>query len=136
MEVKMNTVLNANFLYAQIDEETDVIMIGFADNEFDTKDYILLQKTLNPSEEDVEAGFDEVHIIYNDESQSLYGGISKFYFTPNRVEITLNEDATEILNSSPVIVINYVQENINVNEFHEYLLQMFSNGQGIYSYDF
>ncbi|MFD2330433.1 Imm10 family immunity protein [Cohnella sp. GCM10020058] len=54
-----------------------------------------------------EAGFGKVHITYNDESQSLYGGISQLHFTPNRTEITMNEDAAEILNSSSVIVINY-----------------------------
>ncbi|MGN7360291.1 Imm10 family immunity protein [Paenibacillus sp. SAF-054] len=132
----MNTVLNANFLYAQIDEDIDVLMIGFADDEFDPQEYILLQKTLNPSEEDVVAGFDEVHLMYNDESQSLYGGISQFYLTPNRVEITLKENAAEVLHSSPVIVIHYDQENIDMSEFHNYLLQMFSNEQEIYSYDF
>lgn len=35
---EMNTILNANFLYAQIDEQVDVLMIGFADDEFDTKE--------------------------------------------------------------------------------------------------
>ncbi|GIP24539.1 Imm10 family immunity protein [Paenibacillus sp. J22TS3] len=131
----MTTTLTANFLYAQIDEEIDVLMIGFADDEFETSEYILLQKTLNPSEEDIEAGFDEVHITYNDESQSIYGGISKFHFTPTRTEITLNEKAAGILNSSPVIVIHYDQEKVDCIEFHNYLLQMFSNEKEIYSYE-
>ncbi|ULO09502.1 hypothetical protein H1230_12415 [Paenibacillus sp. 19GGS1-52] len=102
----MNTEMNANFLYAQVDEEIDVLMIGFTDDEFDTKEYILLQKTLNSSEEDFEERFDKIHITYNDESQSLYGGILKFYFALNRIEITLNVEATEILNCTSVIVIN------------------------------
>ncbi|WP_138756390.1 Imm10 family immunity protein [Paenibacillus sinopodophylli] len=72
-------------------------MIGFADDEFDTQECVLLQKTLNLNEEDVEVGLDKVHITYNDELQSLYGGIIKCYFTRNQVEITLNEEATKIV---------------------------------------
>ncbi|MFC3746073.1 Imm10 family immunity protein [Paenibacillus sp. GCM10012306] len=131
----MYTTLNADFLYAQIDEEIGVLMVGFADNEFDTQEYVLLQKTLNPSEDDVVAGFDKVHITYNDELQSLYGGITKCYFTRNQIEITLNEEATEILNSKPVIVIKYDQKNLDINQFHNYLLQLFSSEQDVYSYD-
>lgn len=131
----MYTELNAKFLYAQIDEEIDVLMIGFADDEFDTQEYILLQKTLNPSEEDFEAGFDKIHITYNDESQSLYDGILKFYFTRNRIEITLNEVASEILNCTSVIVINFDHEKVDIHGFHNHLLQMFSNEQNTYSYD-
>ncbi|MFC3800069.1 Imm10 family immunity protein [Cohnella sp. GCM10012308] len=129
------TTLNAHFLYAQRDEEINVLMIGFADDEFDTHEYILLQKSLNPSQEDIEAGFGKVHITYNDESQSLYGGISKLHFTPNRTEITLNEDAAEILKSSSVIVINYLLEKEKFIEFHNDLLRMFPVQQGIYSYE-
>lgn len=131
----MNITLNANFLYAHIDEEIDVVMVGFADDEFDTQEYILLQKTLNPNEDDIEAGFDKVHITYNDESQSLYGGITKFHFTRGYVEITLTEEATQILRSQPVIIIKYDHEKVDVNEFHNYLLQLFSSEQDVYSYD-
>ena len=135
MEAWMNTTLNANFLYAHIDEEIDVLMVGFADDEFDTQEYVLLQKTLNPSEDDVESGFDKVHITYNNELQSLYGGITKCYFTCNHIVITLNEEATEILNSNPVIIIKYNQEKVDINQFHKYLLQLFSSEQDVYSCD-
>ncbi|NEW04878.1 hypothetical protein GK047_02445 [Paenibacillus sp. SYP-B3998] len=132
----MKTLLHANFLYAQIDEEIDVLMIGFADDEFDTQEYILLQKTLNPNEEDMEAGFDKVHITYNGESQSLYGGIKKFVVTRNRIEIILNEEASEILNSQAVIEINYDQDKTDINEFQNYFIQLFSNEKDVYYFDF
>lgn len=131
----MNTTLNANFAYAQIDEEIDALLIGFADDEFDTQEYVLLQKTLDPSEEDIRAGFDAVYITYSDESQSMYGGISKIHFTPNKTEITLNHDAAKRLNSSTLIEINYDSSKVNADEFHTYLLQMFADGQGIYSFN-
>lgn len=128
----MNSVLHASFMYAQIVEENDVIMVGFADDEFDTQNYVLLQRTLNPSQEDVKSGFDKIHITYNEESQSLYDGILKFYFTENFIEITLNEEATKIFNTS-VVVVNY-ECKIDINEFHNYLIRMFLNEPEKYFY--
>lgn len=131
----MNTVLNAGFLYAGADEETDVLMIGFADDEFDPQEYILLQKTLDPGEEDMQAGFDKIHISYNNEAQSLYGGILKLYFSANVTEITLTQDAAGQLNCARKIVINYDQEKADLPEFHKYLLQMFADDPGVLAVD-
>jgi hypothetical protein len=131
----MKTTLHANFLYAQIDPELDVIMVGFADDEYDTQEYVLLQRTLNPTDEDIEAGFDKIHITYNDEGRALYGGINKLRFTRNCIEITLVKEATEILNSQPVIEITFEQDKVDINEFQNHLLQLFSNEQGVYHYD-
>jgi hypothetical protein len=70
----MQKVLKANFLYGGVDEDSNVLMVGFADDEFDTKEYILLQKTLVPDQKDKELGLDKVH-EYNDQSRSTYAGI-------------------------------------------------------------
>ncbi|WP_249897581.1 Imm10 family immunity protein [Paenibacillus sp. PK3_47] len=131
----MNTVLNAGFLYAGADEETDVLLIGFADDEFDPQEYILLQKTLDPGEEDAESGFDKIHISYNNEAQSMYGGILKLYFSASVTEITLTEEAAGQLNCTRKIVIKYDQEDADLPVFHKYLLQMFADDEEVLSLD-
>jgi hypothetical protein len=83
----MQKVLKANFLYGGVDEDSDVLMVGFADDEFDTKEYILLQKTLVPGQKDKELGLDKVHIEYNDQSRSTYAGILNIVMYNDGIEI-------------------------------------------------
>lgn len=67
----MSTKVNASYVFTGI--EDDIILIGFADDEFDTKEHILLQKSLEADEQDIELGQDKVHITYIDELNSTYG---------------------------------------------------------------
>jgi hypothetical protein len=131
----MRTTLNANFLYSQVNNDIDVLIIGFADDEFDTEEYVLLQRSLNPTNEDKELGYDKVHITYNDESQSLYGGIKKFFLKRNLIEITLEQEVSEILNCHNVIEITFCIGKDEVIDIHNYLIKMFSNENSIYHFD-
>lgn len=67
----MATILKCNFLYAQ--KENNVVIVGFADDEFNSKEYVLLQKSLVSEEQDKKLGLDQVHITFNDPSRSAYG---------------------------------------------------------------
>ncbi|OMF92030.1 Imm10 family immunity protein [Paenibacillus sp. FSL R7-0273] len=116
----------ANFIYAQADDENDVLMIGFADDQYEPEEYILLQQTMHPDEQDLELGFDKIHITYNDESQSQYGGIEKVLLKPGSIEISLDEEAVEALDcESAVVRINFDPEMLNLDERRVYFEQMF-----------
>jgi hypothetical protein len=53
-----------------------VALLGFADDEFNTTQYVLLQRELGPQRpEDREAGFDKPHIEVNSQTHSGYGGV-------------------------------------------------------------
>lgn len=56
----MTTLLKALFVYFGIEDET--LLIGFADNEFETKEYVLFQKSL--CIEDIPI-LNKVHITIN-----------------------------------------------------------------------
>lgn len=57
--------------------EDGVAELGFADDEFNTTQYLLLQRTLEPDQQDRASGFDRVHIELSDQSHSAYGDIDE-----------------------------------------------------------
>jgi len=89
----MSTKLISNFVFAGI--EDDVIMVGFADDEFNTKEHLLLQKALEFDEQDIALGHDKVHITYIDELYSSYGGIIKFELINDVIEIQFDKDTAK-----------------------------------------
>jgi len=94
---KMSTKLISNFVFAGI--EDDVIMVGFADDEFNTKEHLLLQKALEFDEQDIALGHDKVHITYIDELYSSYGGIIKFELINDVIEIQFDKDTAKKLHT-------------------------------------
>jgi len=65
--------MSANYAFAQ--DNGTVVMVGFADQDYQTRDCLLLQRTLKPSKGDFARGWDDIHIMVNEESRSTYGGV-------------------------------------------------------------
>jgi hypothetical protein len=91
-------------------------MIGFADDEFNTKDHLMLQKALEFDEQDKALGQDKVHITYIDELYSAYGGIIKLILKDKTVEIQLDEKTAKKLKTEENLEIilpkEYDKENL------------------------
>lgn len=64
----------ANFLFTEND--SIIASAGLADDEFDTKQYILFRRSLRPSEQDCRLGHDQPHVEVNDQSASAYGVVA------------------------------------------------------------
>lgn len=122
---------NANFLYAQVDEN-DVIMVGFADDEFETQDYFLFQKSLVCNEQDKEMGFDKIHITYSNQTQSTYGNILKFVLKNGLVEITLDAKTASELRTDEQIEIVFPQNDIKLVDVKQYLAKMFADKDSVF----
>ena len=85
--------------------ENGVAVLGFADDELNTTRYVLLQRTLEPDQQDRSLGQDRVHIEVNDQSQSAYGDIEEaqlrtegvtFRFDPTTAAKVSHGEAIEI----------------------------------------
>ncbi len=128
----MATLLNANFLYGQIDRDTDVIMVGFADDEFDTQKYLLLQKSLLPcSDEDIELGFDKVHVTFCNELQSAYCDIERVILENGYFMITVTNESAIELGTENEIVVNFPKGSEKIAEIKVLLQEMFSQDDNI-----
>jgi hypothetical protein len=128
----MTTQLKVDFLYAQVDNDIDVIMVGFADDEYDTNEYILLQKSLVVDEQDMEYGFNKVHITYNNEEYSSYGGIKRLKITNGIVDIHLDQRTAKILDTDAHIQIKFPKDYSRLQEIKHYLKQMFEGENEIF----
>lgn len=100
--VFMNTIFKASFIYFGAEDET--IIIGFADDEFETNDYLLLQKSLYLDDNQL---FNQIHITVNNQDRSEYGGILSISQGTRVITIILSNETAESLNVSTRIDIEY-----------------------------
>lgn len=126
----MTTKFKANFLYAQVDEN-DVIMVGFADDEFETKDYILFQKSLVSDEQDKKMGFDKVHITFCDQTQSVYGNILRFVLKKGLVEVNIDSKTANEISTDERIEIAF-PANSKLDDIKHYLTKMFVDKDNVF----
>ncbi|MEZ6100235.1 MAG: Imm10 family immunity protein [Pirellulaceae bacterium] len=84
-------------------QEVDgVVMVGFADDEFNTNQYVLLQRTLQPDEHDRSLGWDIVHLQVDSPDQSGYDSIKNIRVTLSGIRIELTSEALSVFNCSDV----------------------------------
>ena len=113
------TILHAGFVHIQ--DEGEIAMVGFADNEHDAKEYVLLQRTLCPSGNDIDRGWDNVHIMVNDESRSAYGGILQITLSNKQVIIEVTLTTAAHLQTAETIHVNMDCAQADVGELTKML---------------
>jgi hypothetical protein len=109
----------ANYVFSQNDGT--VVMVGFADQQHQTKDCVLLQRTLNPSKSDKARKWDDVHIMVNDESCSAYGGINELELWPDHVLIKLTSETAKQVQAGVSLRINLMARAANLAELRDML---------------
>ena len=110
---------SAGFVYTQNDGE--VAMVGFADQQYDTRAYVLLQRTLHPSDDDVHRGWDDVHITVNDQTRSTYGGIKQIAMQERLVLIEVSSTTANHLGTGETVSVNMANAQVDVGELAEML---------------
>ncbi|MBQ4898068.1 hypothetical protein KB559_04375 [Paenibacillus sp. Marseille-P2973] len=98
----MSILLKASFVYCGIEDET--ILIGFADDEFETKEYVLFQKSLYIEDNPL---LNKIHITLNSENRSQYGGILRIVLRRKLISIFLSEETARSLGVNDSIDIEY-----------------------------
>jgi len=67
-----------------------VAMLGFADDEFKTKQYLLLQRKAKPDQKERALGMDKVHFELNSQLKSAYGDVEEVQIENQRVVFRLD----------------------------------------------
>ena len=121
-------------LFALIEgEDSDsYISIAFADDEFDTEEYIILQKAIFCTEEDKELGMDKVYIEYKDQLYSNYGGILKVILKNGLIEIYVDCNTAKVLGTNEQITVTFDQDVSCINDLKMYLQKMFVDELGVF----
>lgn len=124
----MTTKLKAGFMYAQI--ENDVVVVGFADNEYNTNQYLLLQRTLCCTKQDCDLSLDKIHISYNDQTRSSYGGILNAILAEDSMELILDSETADALGTNTIIEVTF-NKKLASPEIKSIVQLLFENDAGV-----
>ncbi|WP_426445366.1 Imm10 family immunity protein [Paenibacillus sp. S-38] len=123
-------IQNAHFLYSNVDEEIDVVLVGFADQEFETKEYILLQRSTVSDDQDKALGLDKVHITLNREDCSDYCDIKEIKLRRDSLEIILDDTTAKVHRVPNHVVIRFHAAIDQLQSIRNHLELMFQNEPG------
>lgn len=98
-------MLRANCVTCQTQD--DVAVLAFADDEFNTTQYVMLQKGLKPSQEDRALGLDKLYMEVNSQGQSSHGGVETAQLESNRLLLTLDPKAAAKMSLGDTIEISF-----------------------------
>lgn len=101
--VTMDYIFDANFFDLQND---GVFVLALAERPDGAGRHVILQKTIEPDEQDVELAWDTVYIEVEGEERSGYGGIRKVTLSDGEIRIDLNERGREFLGIDGKIVMH------------------------------
>jgi len=93
---------NAGFITCE--EADGVIMVGFADDQFATSEYVLFQRTLAPDEQDKKLALDGVHVQVDSPDKSGYDGIESIRLGRTEAEIVVGQSLVSIIGFGKVHV--------------------------------
>ena len=87
-------------------EEDGYIAVGFADDEFETESYVLLQRSVEEGEQGHSVPTGAVYIEKNSQYKSIYDGIETCELQTNKIVIRLNTEGKRELDED-CIEINF-----------------------------
>jgi len=95
----------AKFAYAGVDGE--VMMAGLADEEFDTRDYVLFRRSCHPGAADVALGHDRIHTEIGPNEGSAYGGIKSIELFSDYLKVEVELNAARSLGTGPELLVRF-----------------------------
>lgn len=116
------TKILANFVYTGHD--ADVQMVGLADDQFETKEYVLFQRTSKPTADEIALGHDQVHMTVGGENRSAYGGIRSIVLFDDRLLIQVEASTSELLETDTDIEVRLGSSLESLTQFAEALRTM------------
>jgi hypothetical protein len=82
-----------------VEDMDDFWLVGFADDKYETHDYLTLQRSFEDDDQDVALGMNTYHVERNGQRWSGYGGIGRFELKRDRVRVEFTtEGASEMGN--------------------------------------
>jgi hypothetical protein len=109
-----------------LEEDSELWVVGFADAEFNTERYLLLQRGKSPQAQDVALGLDGYHVEVDDQTKSSYGGIKCFELFRDRAVVEFEDDASSVLGGKKVLVIAFMLRERQLDQLRDCLARIFS----------
>ena len=110
---------------AVVDNEFGRI-VGFADQQFDTKRYLQFQISRVSDAQDQALGLDTYYVEKDDQSNSCYGGIESLDLHANTITLKLDDVGSQRLNLAKVVLITFDADDKTLGELRSGLATIFS----------
>jgi len=105
--------------------EDGIALLGFADDEFDTTQYVTLQRELSRlPQEEIELGFDKLHIEVNSQGHGDYGDVAGALLLKNQLVLRLSPETAEKIGVDDVITIDFEVSMDRVKEIRGMLVML------------
>ena len=101
-------------------------MVGFSNDE--PASYVILQRDINPTAQDVLLGIDDVHIEIGDQGNSHYGALDSCLLTKDKLTLKLSDVGARALGVSQVIEIDFTVDPHDLSDLQK-ALQIICNGK-------
>lgn len=126
----MVTKIKSFYCFIQNDE--NLVMVGFADTEIETQEYILLQKPVHVTEQEAKLGLNKIHITYKEQHQSAYGGIERCILQKDRVHLEVEPDVASLLGTESNIEITFAFHSPSLSELKLHLGMLFCDAPTVF----
>lgn len=101
--------------------EDGVRLLGFADSEFDTNQYLTLQRTIRPDRQDRAMGMDKPYVELNSQMSSDYGDVEQAEIGKGRLLLRLAPKLAKAVSKGETIEIDFGENVANFDEIVSYL---------------
>ena len=111
-----------------MEEDSDLWLVGFADSEFNTQRYLLLQrgKSLDDAvARDTALGPDAYHVEVDHQSRSCYEGIKRFELFRDHAVVEFEDDALSVFRGEKVIVVEFELRQRQLDQLRDCLAKIF-----------
>jgi hypothetical protein len=133
MEKKNNTqiLFHAACLYGGTEGEGDdkFYLVGFADDEFDTNIYLMLQKAFSFDEQDKKLGMNQIYLEFKDQEHSCYGGVKRLELGEESCTIDLDAKASKTLGLPQSFTITFPKKHKKLKSVGTYLEKIFKDNK-------
>ena len=91
--------------FVTLQNEDGVALLGFADDEFNTTQYLVLQRTVDATDQDRVLGQDKVHIQLNE--RSAYGDVEEAQLEAGRLLLRLDHATARQISDGETIEVAF-----------------------------
>lgn len=96
-----------------VSEEEGILTIAFADDPGVPARWLILQRTIRPTAQDVRLGQNTVHISTSSNGAGVYGGVSLVSVMPGRLVIAISPEARLQLKCGPEVILTFAQATVD-----------------------
>lgn len=113
--------------FVSIEEDASGWVVSFADEEFNAREYLTLQREKSPTAQDVALGIDGYHIELGDQAHAGYGGIRRFELHNDHALVEFESDDPAVAEPGTTIEVTFSLRERQLNQLSRCLTKIFDD---------